>query len=487
MLKNFLYSILFSICLLVFSACSSSARYDPLSVPNNRIGIHILDTSEIFSAAKLVNSSGGDWGYVTIPIRSDDRDFDKWFAFFKNCTQLHLIPIVRLATYPDNQNWVEPTIYDLQDFANFLNLMPWPVQNRYLVLFNEPNHAKEWGGGVNPRSYGQILADARQIFTHANPDYFLLTAGLDMSAPTNHTSLSGLEFYRLLSAEFPQWFKNIDGITVHAYPNPGFVADPLSSGRFGPKSYRFELAYLKSIGYIPQAVFITETGYLGSKNFYSQVLNRVWTEKNIAAVTPFVLSAHSFDFSSFSFLDSAGNPKSAYLELQNYPKLSGQPLIASPEAVLIPNTAYVSSAGTGTQPASPNIINRFLALLGLKKHRLSVGSAVFDVEVVSKFADQARGLSGRPVLLLGSGMLFAYSDSQIRTFWMKDMNFALDFVWINQNRVVNIHHRIPPPAGSGSTPALVSSLLPVDQVLELPAGEADTSGIGLGDYVKLIY
>ena len=55
--------------------------YDPASVPNNRVGVHILDPNEINDAAKLINSSGGDWGYVTIPIRSNDRDRDKWLKF----------------------------------------------------------------------------------------------------------------------------------------------------------------------------------------------------------------------------------------------------------------------------------------------------------------------------------------------------------------------------------------------------------------------
>ena len=39
--------------------------YNPLAVPNNRYGIHIVDTNDIPQLPALVNSSGGDWGYVT--------------------------------------------------------------------------------------------------------------------------------------------------------------------------------------------------------------------------------------------------------------------------------------------------------------------------------------------------------------------------------------------------------------------------------------
>ena len=157
--------------------------YDPASVPNNRVGVHILDPNEINDAAKLINSSGGDWGYVTIPIRSNDRDRDKWLKFFQNARRLHVIPIIRLATYPNSDVWVEPNSADLIDFANFLNDMPWPTNNRYLILFNEPNHANEWGGNLNPYNYATLLIDAHRIFKDRSSDFFLISAGLDMSSP----------------------------------------------------------------------------------------------------------------------------------------------------------------------------------------------------------------------------------------------------------------------------------------------------------------
>ncbi|HVZ67767.1 MAG TPA: hypothetical protein VG917_05940, partial [Patescibacteria group bacterium] len=48
------------------------ASYDPTSKPNNIFGIHILFPTELDKAAKLVNTNGGDWGYVTIPIQYGD-------------------------------------------------------------------------------------------------------------------------------------------------------------------------------------------------------------------------------------------------------------------------------------------------------------------------------------------------------------------------------------------------------------------------------
>ena len=47
-------------------------------IRNNRFGIHILDETDLADAAALVNSNGGEWGYVTLVIRQDERDSARW-------------------------------------------------------------------------------------------------------------------------------------------------------------------------------------------------------------------------------------------------------------------------------------------------------------------------------------------------------------------------------------------------------------------------
>src|SRR5271170_7263482 len=92
------------------------AAENPLAVANNKIGITILDPSELSNAAQLVNSNGGDWGYVTIPIQAGDENLIKWQAFMDQCKQYHVIPIIRLARqddYFDTQAWRTPTENDV--------------------------------------------------------------------------------------------------------------------------------------------------------------------------------------------------------------------------------------------------------------------------------------------------------------------------------------------------------------------------------------
>ena len=41
-----------------------------------------------------------------------------------------------------------------------------------------------------------------------------------------------------------------------------------------------------------------------------------------------------------------------------------------------------------------------------------------------------QGLSGREILEEGTGMLFVFQEERQHTFWMKDMRFPLDMIWI---------------------------------------------------------
>ncbi len=477
--------ILFFFLIFIFSGFSGAfAITDPLSVPNNRIGVHILDPGEISDAAKLVNSSGGKWGYVTVPIRSDDRNREKWTAFFKECSRLQIIPLIRLATYVDGDHWVAPKATDLVDFANFLNDMPWPVKNRYVIIFNEPNHAKEWGNEVSPGDYTSILNDARDIFLSRSPDFFLISAGLDMSAPTNQTSLDALRFYKTMTNANPSWYRAIDGLGVHAYPNPGFVSSPWSKSRFGITSYQYEVKYLKSLGFSSKPVFITETGYLGQEDFYTVSLNKIWLDKNIVAITPFVLFAGDGDFIQFSLLDLSHQPKKTYLSIQKLPKIQGSPLLNDIIAPLPVNSSDFVSASVSAA-SKPDIITRLKNILFPPQPSLLIGQNTVKVEIVRSAEDQSRGLSNRSFLPSGSGMLFIFDKPQIRSFWMKDMLFPLDFIWINDLQVVQIDENVQPPENKFAPPSVINSRQPVDWVLEVNAGFAAVNSVKVGDRVVL--
>lgn len=467
---------------LGFGVCEVHAIADPLGVPNNRFGVHILEPTEIGEAAKLVNSNGGDWGYVTIPMRSNDRDYFKWYKFFESAKALHVIPIIRIATYPINNIWETPTVYDLVDFANFLNDMPWSTKNRYIVLFNEPNHANEWGGQVNPYGYARLLVDAKQIFKSRSQDYFLLTAGLDMSSANTSSSEDALLFYKQMTAVQPDWYLAIDGLAVHAYSNPGFSASPYSQTRYGITSYRFEESTLAKLGLSGKPIFITETGTISQNDFYQPAFSQIWTDANIIAITPFVLSAGG-DFSNFSLVTSAGHPKKSYSDILSLPKITGSPLLAN--IILTASPTYSSQA----QLSQPNFIhgltNFWQKIIGLKSNTLQIGNTNINITVADNDLTRAQGLSGKDKLAINEGMLFKFQKASFWQFWMKDMTFALDFVWIKDGKIVELTQNVAPPSKTNNQPQILTPRQPVDQVLEVDAGFISAHNLQIGDSVVI--
>ena len=119
---------------------------------------------------------------------------------------------------------------------------------------------------------------------------------------------------------------------------------------------------------------------------------------------------------------------------------------------------------------------------------VSVGGAAFDVEIAFTPDDRMCGLSGRDGLAAGAGMLFVFENGRASSFWMRDMRFALDFVWIGDGcEVIEIHADVPaPPAGTdvGLLPTYSSAAARYN--LEINAGEAAKRGVEVGDAVKFI-
>src|SRR3989339_1130045 len=133
------------------------------AIPNNKFGISLAQPNiDQFSQVKeLVNSNSGDWGYVTLIIEEKDRNKEKWQGIFNQLRKLHLIPIIRLATSAEGENWRRPEVKDAQGWVEFLDSLNWVVKNRYIILFNEPNHGSEWGVEVfsSRRRHTRLVSD----------------------------------------------------------------------------------------------------------------------------------------------------------------------------------------------------------------------------------------------------------------------------------------------------------------------------------------
>mgnify|MGYP001486975484 FL=1 len=99
---------------------------------------------------------------------------------------------------------------------------------------------------------------------------------------------------------------------------------------------------------------------------------------------------------------------------------------------------------------------------------VQVGGQTFRVEVATTEPQRQTGLSGRPSLPGDAGMLFLMPEAARHAFWMPDMAFAIDLVWIDARQVV-LGAETLVPCGPQDCPQHVSPG-PALYVLEVNAG-----------------
>ncbi len=76
---------------------------------------------------------------------------------------------------------------------------------------------------------------------------------------------------------------------------------------------------------------------------------------------------------------------------------------------------------------------------------LQIGTGIFNTEVVSEDSDRQRGLSGRKTLAKTDAMLFVFDHDSKWGIWMKDMQFPIDIIWLDQDKkVVHVKQNADP-------------------------------------------
>ncbi|MEK7560176.1 MAG: DUF192 domain-containing protein [Patescibacteria group bacterium] len=136
--------------------------------------------------------------------------------------------------------------------------------------------------------------------------------------------------------------------------------------------------------------------------------------------------------------------------------------------------------------------NRSNLFLNSPKEQTSISTDTFIILIAGKqikidIADteekRSRGLSGKKSLPENAGMLFVFGIPAQYSFWMKDMRFSIDIIWIDETKkIVAVSENISPD----TYPASFSPSDPVKYVLEVNAGWTQKNGIVVGDNIELI-
>lgn len=143
--------------------------------------------------------------------------------------------------------------------------------------------------------------------------------------------------------------------------------------------------------------------------------------------------------------------------------------IVAAGAVLIAALVYIDLPGL---PSDTTVASSTIELKG----------QAVSVFVADTPEERERGLSGWSGLADGEGMLFVFAKDDRYAFWMKDMLFSIDILWLSKagmivHREENVASETYPTAFAPSTEARY--------VVELPAGYVAEHAIQVGDFVRL--
>lgn len=119
---------------------------------------------------------------------------------------------------------------------------------------------------------------------------------------------------------------------------------------------------------------------------------------------------------------------------------------------------------------------------------VKIANNEFKIEIAKTQEERKIGLSKHSSLNKNEGLLFVFDKQNVQPpFWMKDMSFPIDIIWINDGKVTQITTNVPtiPEGFPDERIPQYKPARPVDYVLEIGAGETDRLKIKTGDTVEL--
>ena len=120
------------------------------------------------------------------------------------------------------------------------------------------------------------------------------------------------------------------------------------------------------------------------------------------------------------------------------------------------------------------------AVVPLPTVPIEVGSKTYQLEMAVEDKTRETGLMYRDSMPSDHGMIFAFPDEDIRTFWMRNTHIALDIVYADEKgQVVAVKPMRPLDLSS------VSSDKPAKFAIELNRGQAEANGVKVGDVLKI--
>lgn len=129
----------------------------------------------------------------------------------------------------------------------------------------------------------------------------------------------------------------------------------------------------------------------------------------------------------------------------------------------------------------------FINFLKTPTQKVLINGKSFNTEIVKSGKDQQVGLAKYKQIAKDFGMLFIFNNKGYYSFWMKDMKFPIDIIFISDNKITTIFKNIDYPKNGNNNLQSYKPDTPADMVFEVNAGISDKYNFQKGDSVKISY
>ena len=128
-------------------------------------------------------------------------------------------------------------------------------------------------------------------------------------------------------------------------------------------------------------------------------------------------------------------------------------------------------------------IDLFPNLIGGNSSTVAINEQTFKVEVADEDEERIQGLSNRESVDKDKGMIFVFEEKDKYGFWMKNVNFPLDLIYISDNKIVDIIKNAEPKAKDATDIQIYTPKEEANYVLEINGGLSDEFGFEVGNEV----
>ncbi len=116
-----------------------------------------------------------------------------------------------------------------------------------------------------------------------------------------------------------------------------------------------------------------------------------------------------------------------------------------------------------------------------------INNHIFRLEIAKTEKQQEIGLAKYKSIPLDFGMLFPFEKEGFYSFWMKNMKFPIDIIYIRNSRIVTIFRDVPYPKSGNEKLPVYQPSSPADTVLEINANLSQKYGFKINQPVQIIY